>query len=373
MWFCNAERRKIMKRSKLAIASAVTMSLLYVTSVATAADQAKSQSPLVIKEQGSFFVGGRTIFTTALTGDPTGGLFPPNEGSVTVDQMYVQYQVPMRDSGRAHLPVVMVHGGTLTGKSYETTPDGRMGWDEYFLRKHRPAYLVDQVARGRSGFDATVFNEVKMGLRPPSDQPSMLRISHETGWTWWRLGPTPGTPFPDTQFPLEGIDEFRKQAIPDLNAMLPAANPTYNNLAQLANQLGGAIIMGHSQSAFFPQRAAFVDPTNIKGMITLETGLCPASFPPEQIAIMAQIPMIILYGDHIGDGPPAFATLWTTSLNNCRNLAQTINDAGGDATFVHLPEIGIHGNTHFLMFDKNNLQIADLILDWIDSHVEGKK
>lgn len=329
------------------------------------------KGPLVLEAQGSFFVGGRTVLTNALTGDPTGGLFPPNQGSITVDQMYVQFQVPA-DAGN-RLPVVMVHGGTLTGKTYETTPDGRMGWGEYFVRKRRPVYLVDQVSRARSGFDATVFNEVRLGVRPPNQQPSVLRISHETGWTWFRFGPAFGVPFSDGQFPVEAFAEFGKQAVPDFNAILPADNPSWRNLAALANRLGGAILMGHSQSAFFPERAAFIDARNIKGIVTIETGFCPATFTPPQVAILARIPIIVLFGDHLADAPAPFAAIWTASLNNCRAVVQLINDAGGDATLVHLPEIGIFGNSHMMMQDKNNLQVADVILAWIDQHVEGKR
>jgi hypothetical protein len=331
-------------------------------------EEDQGRAPLVIRKQGSFFVGGRTISTGALTGDPAGGTYPPNSGSITVDQMYVEYQVPMDVDGR--FPVVMVHGGTLSGKSYETTPDGRMGWDEYFLRQHYPVYLVDQVSRARSGFDATTYNEVRMGQRPPDQLPNVLRLSHETGWTWWRVGPKPGVPFADTQFPVEAVEEFQKQAIPDFNAMLPAANPTLNHLATLAKQLGGAILLGHSQSAFFPQRAAFMDASHIKAIVSLETGGCPASFAPPEVSILAKIPMIILFGDHLADAAPPFAGRWLASIENCRNLVQSINKAGGDATLLHLPEIGIRGNSHFLMFDKNNLQIADLILEWIDRHVK---
>jgi hypothetical protein len=80
--------------------------------------------------------------------------------------------------------------------------------------------------------------------------------------------------------------------------------------------------------------------------------------------------MIILFGDHLADAAPPFAGRWLASIENCRNLVQSINQAGGDATLLHLPEIGIRGNSHFLMFDKNNLQIADLILGWIDRHVK---
>ena len=225
-------------------------------------DTIQAKEPLVLKAQGSFFVGGKTVHTDALTGDATGGLFPPNQGSITVDQMYVQYSAPEGDGH--HLPVVMVHGGTLTGKTYETTPDGRMGWGEYFVRQSRPVYLVDQVSRARSGFDATVFNEVKLGIKPPSQLPSILRLSHETGWTWFRFGPTFGTAFPDEQFPVQAFEEFGKQAVPDLNAMLPPTdNPTWHNLAALANQLQGAILLAIRNPPFSQsERRSSTPPTS---------------------------------------------------------------------------------------------------------------
>ena len=42
-----------------------------------------------------------------------------------------------------------------------------------------------------------------------------------------------------------------------------------------------------------------------------------------------------------------------------------INKHGGDAQLVHLPEVGVRGNTHFLMSDLNNLQIADLVSQFL--------
>src|SRR5580658_6406207 len=115
---------------------------------------AENNKPLVIAEQGSFFVGGETKSSN-----------PPNApgdampSDVTVNQMYVQYQKPV--GGGQHVPVVMVHGCCLSSKTWETTPDGRMGWNEYFVRRNRSVYLADQVARARSGFDATIINAVK--------------------------------------------------------------------------------------------------------------------------------------------------------------------------------------------------------------------
>ncbi len=82
----------------------------------------------------------------------------------------------------------MVHGATLTGKSWETTPDGRMGWDEYFVRKGHPVYVPDQVGRGRSGFNQAVFNNVRAGSTPPANQPVWLRFSDEGVWPNFRFG-----------------------------------------------------------------------------------------------------------------------------------------------------------------------------------------
>ena len=195
---------------------------------------------LLLKEQGSFFVGGRTVFTDALTGSTTGFLGTGiNTGNITVDQMYVQYQIP--EGADSHVPVVMVHGCCLSSKSYETTPDGRMGWNEYFLRKHRAVYLPDQVSRARSGFDATILNEIKLGKRPASDMPEIRTATHEIAWLLFRFGPSMGKAFPDEQFPVEAFEEFGKQVIPDLNGELPAVNPTWTNLSGLAIKLKGAI------------------------------------------------------------------------------------------------------------------------------------
>ena len=122
------------------------------------------KKPLVIAGQGSFFVGGES--------KPLA-----QGGEVTINQMYVQYQVP--PDGDRHVPVVMVHGCCLSSKTWETTPDGRMGWSEYFVRRNRAIYLADQSSRARSGFDATVINSVRAGTVPPAQLPNVLFASHQ--------------------------------------------------------------------------------------------------------------------------------------------------------------------------------------------------
>ena len=73
----------------------------------------------------------------------------PN-GTYQVEQMYVQYFLPANERGA--YPLLMWHGGGLTGVTYETTPDGREGWLNYFLRKGWSVYNSDAVERGRAGW-----------------------------------------------------------------------------------------------------------------------------------------------------------------------------------------------------------------------------
>jgi len=321
--------------------------------------------PLVLKAQGSFFVGGETEHTDATTGTP-GGFFFPNTDDIKVNQMYVQFQIPEADAH--HIPVVMLHGCCLSGKTWETTPDGRMGWGEYFVRRRHAVYIPDQSSRARSGFDATTINEVRLGTKPSSALPNIFTFGRSAAWELFRFGPSFPTAFSDEQFPVEAMDEFGKQVIPDLNATLPTPNPTFANLAALAVRLHGAVLMGHSESGFFPEQAALTDPAGVAGLVSIEGG-CSTNLTPQQIATLAKIPILVIFGDHLGD-VPSVSALWLGSLQGCQQFVDQINAAGGDATMLHLPDAGLFGNSHMLMQDKNNLQVADLILKWIDQHVE---
>jgi pimeloyl-ACP methyl ester carboxylesterase len=319
---------------------------------------------LTLGSQGSFFVGGEVKTVEPQPGAPAG----VRAGDITVNQMYVQYQTPPGPG--KHLPVVMVHGCCLSSKTWETTPDGRMGWNEYFVRKDRPVYLADQVSRARSGFDPSTITAVKAGAAPPSALPGIIAATHQLSWTLFRFGPEYGTAFPDEQFPVGAADELYKQMIPDLNALLPTPNPTWTQMAALAKQLKGAVLMGHSESGFFPQQAALIDPSGIRGLITIEAQ-CPDNLTDAQIASLAKIPNLVMFGDHLEDVPTVIVS-WKKTLDVCSAYVDKVKAAGGDAEMMYLPKMGIKGNSHMLMQDKNNLQLADLVMKWIDEHVESK-
>ena len=324
-------------------------------------------TPLVLKAQGSFFVGGEKVEQTA---GELGDLGPG--GHITVNQMYVRYMVPQ--GGDGNVPVVMVHGATLTGKSWETTPDGRMGWDEYFVRKGHPVYVPDQVGRGRSGFNQAIFNNARAGSAPASSLPRWIRFSDEVVWPNFRFGSKPGAPFADSQFPVSAVDELSKQGVPDVSfGGVPTPNPTLKALSDLAVQLNGAVLMGHSQSGSFPLAAALLNPAVAKGLVLVEPGGCPPNYTDEQIKTLATLPILVIFGDYrdTPTGLPSFPT-WQARFEGCQALIKRITSAGGQAEMLAPPERGIRGNSHMIMQDKNNQQIADFILQWINERV-GKR
>jgi pimeloyl-ACP methyl ester carboxylesterase len=143
-------------------------------------------------------------------------------------------------------------------------------------------------------------------------------------------------------------------------------NPTIKALSDLAGDLNGAVLLSHSQSGTWGFEAVLANPKGISGIVAIEptAPTCSGSYTEQQIAALAQVPTLVIFGDHL-DVTPTF----TTALAACRALIAQIKAKGGNAQTLHLPDVGIHGNSHMMMMDANNIQIADLILKWIDRNV----
>jgi hypothetical protein len=112
-----------------------------------------------------------------------------------------------------------------------------------------------------------------------------------------------------------------------------------------------------------------LDSNHIRGIVAIEPPGCKAtSYSNEQIAKLAKIPILIVFGDHL-DAPQRVGLVqWTDAFADCQSFVHRVHSAGGNVTLFHLPELGIHGNSHMMMQDRNNLQIADLIMKWLDQH-----
>src|SRR6185503_9990437 len=85
--------------------------------------------------------------------------------------------------------------------------------------------------------------------------------------------------------------------------------------------------------------------------------------PLAEFMQLTKIPIVIYFGDNIPAVPTANPGQdnWRVRLAMARLFRDAVNRRGGDVTLVHLPEIGIRGNTHFVFSDLNNVQIADLL------------
>ncbi len=318
------------------------------------------RGPLVVEQQGSFFVGGRDVRSDALSNLPA---YAPS-GTITVDQMYVRYQVPPRSG--THPSITLIHGCCLTGKTWETTPDGREGWDEYLVRRGYPVYVIDQAWRGRSAGSPVAVNAVKAGQEPAGQLPVVFSAGREAAWTIFRFGPVYPQVFSGMQFPLDAQAEFWKQMVPDWSGSLPTPNPTVPALGALARRLNGTVLVSHSQAGIYPFQAAVLDRSGIAGIVAIEPAACPAA--TDDMAPFKGMPILVLWGDHVTEFPR-----WAPRLAACRAFVTAASAAGAKAQLIVLPDLGIHGNSHMMMQDRNNLEVADVMLHWIEQQLPPKQ
>ncbi len=325
---------------------------------------ATSPAPLTLKAQGSFYLGGELESQTT---DELGGICPP--GHITVNQMYVRYMIPQEQTDGTSF--VLIHGMHLSGKCWETTPDGRMGWDEYLVRKGYAVYVVDQVGIGRSGFDQKTYNDVRKGKTQPMAQTPFSRKTDENSWTNFRFGTKDGNPVDGAQFPIGSLDEFSKQNLPHI-MRLPSPDANYRCLSKLSAEVKNVVLVSHSQSGAFPVETALRSTEGIRGMVLLEPGGTGSGYGDEQIRQLSKIPLLIIFGDNLTNETGMPGHVWQNSMDGWSRLAESINKAGGNATVIHLPEMGIYGNSHMLMMDKNSHQIAAIVLEWCKNNITKK-
>ncbi|PQZ47634.1 alpha/beta hydrolase [Ochrobactrum sp. MYb15] len=329
---------------------------------ASMAEQIAKFEPLTIQEQGSLAVGG-TVVRTPGTYDNNN---PTAEGqSFHGDHLYAFYQIPQDPKP---LPIVMLHGAYQSGRSWEMTPDGREGFQTMFLRRHFPVYVVDQPRRGRAG-NSTVAASVEP---VPFDQ---------LFFDQFRIGKWPDY-FESVQFDRkpETLDQFFRSVTPNTGPYDAAV--ISDALAALFERTGPGILFSHSQAGG-PGWLAAIKSQNVKGIVALEPGsgfifpegelppempsaagtLKPDAVPLADFEKLARIPIIIYYGDNFPVEPTTERGQdnWRVRLAMAKVWVEAINKRGGDARLVHLPDIGIRGNMHFLMSDLNNAEIADQI------------
>ncbi|HEY7298934.1 MAG TPA: hypothetical protein VH684_13590 [Xanthobacteraceae bacterium] len=320
----------------------------------SAASAASLGGPLELQDEGSFFVGGHTTRSDDPSNAPGAG-----PGEIMTGQMYVQYRIPMTVKAP---PIVMVHGSGHTGVTYETTPDGREGWATYFARKNFPVYVVDHAGRGRSGFDPTVINRAKAQSNA-SALPDIPLFTRERAWPNFRFGAAYPTPFPGVQFPLESIDQYQSELVPNTETTLPGAGAnTVRDLGALLDRIGPAIVLVHSQSGGYGLDLVRQRDDKVRALVVIE-GSCGPLSADDVSKHFKKVPFLTVVGDNtVGSSGPN----GDERRKSCTESVEAIRAAGGTARFMLLPDLGIKGNDHMMMMDKNNLQIADLLIAWLN-------
>jgi hypothetical protein len=316
-----------------------------------------AQAPITLRDMGSFHIGGREA---VITGKPvkevvfTPGGVPakvdPN-GVYQVEQMYVQYFMPHPQKGK--VPILLWHGGGLTGVTYETTPDGREGWLNYFVKMGWDTYNSDAVERGRSGW--AMYPEIFKG--------EPLFLTKENPFERFRIGQGPGSyskdvakmkVLPGNQFPVEGYDHFTKQIVPRWTT---TDEPIIAAYTDLVDKVGPCVLVFHSQAGQFGFKVAQARPDKVKALVAIEPS---TGGDLSKAAALKGIPTLVVFGDYIEQD-----SRWPKIKENVIKFLDAVKSAGGKPEVVELPKLGIKGNSHMLMMDKNNLDVANVIQAWL--------
>jgi len=352
-------RRRI-RTSLFAALTAVALSACVST------PQASDPTSLAIQAQGSFAVGG------IVTRNP--GSFdqmkPGPEGQTyRGDHAYAFYQVPVNPRP---LPLVFWHGAGQSSKTWETTPDGREGFQNIFLRRSFPVYLIDQPRRGKAG-------------RSTVPTPIATAPDEQQWFNQFRVGVWPAF-FDGVQFSRDpqALDQYFRQMTPNTGPF--DIEVVSDATAALFGKIGPAVLVTHSQAGG-PGWVTVMKAPDVRAVVAYEPGsgfvfpqddvpapMTSAGGSLEAVGVplaafmkLTKIPIVLFYGDNIPERPTASPAQdsWRIRLAMARLWRDAVNRRGGDVTLVHLPEFGIRGNTHFPFSDLNSLQIADLLSDFL--------
>jgi pimeloyl-ACP methyl ester carboxylesterase len=358
-----------------------------------------AHKPLVLDTFGTFYVGGAIDRSV--------------EGSPMTGQMYVEYFIPRKRT--SPYPIVMIHGGSQTGTNFTATPDGREGWAQYFLRRGHDVYVVDQVARGRSAHfsqsqgavQAANLNRTEQRFVAPKRFELWPQAKRHTQWPGaGKPGDAAFDAFYATQFP--SLDSYPKQQ--EINRDAGIA---------LLERIGPAVLLVHSQSGAFAWPIADARPKLVKAIVAMEPngppvyetefrgapdwfadtgarktsglGMVPLTYnpplksgetlsfvrqskpdapdlvrgwlqaePARKLSNLARVPILIIVAEASYHAAYDHVT------------AAYLSQAGVPNTFIRLPDIGIRGNGHMMMLEKNSDEIAGVIEGWLKKTLAKK-
>ena len=358
---------------------------------------AQKSEPLSIARQGYLFAGGK--YSTV------------NGVRVMSGQLYAEFQIPA--NLRSLWPIVMIHGGSQSGTNFTGTPDGREGWAQFFLRRGYAVYVVDQPGRGRAPYQSELYGPARAA---PLDSTQSRFVAPERYNLWpqarlhtqWPGSGAPGDPVFDQFYSsqLPSIGDFNLQQLLNRDAILA-----------LLEKIGPAILLTHSQSGAFGWPVADARPDLVKAILAVEPNGPPffevTNVPaPEWFRDGAKARPWGVTADPLAYNPkpadssdlaiakqqtpdgPGLAACWLQAaparqLPNLQKVpililtaeasyhapydhctVKYLEQAGVHSTWIKLGVVGIHGNGHMMMLEKNNAEIATVMLQWLSKQLK---
>ena len=310
-----------------------------------------------LRSLGSFHIGGERKVLRDLPVEKVklalGGAardVNPN-GSYISGQMYVQYF--LQHEPVSPLPIVLWHGGGMTGANWESTPDGRPGWLQRLLEAGFDVYVCDAVERGRAGWSRWP----DIYVAPP------LHRTLEEGWDMFRIGPgstlyEPGlASYPGQQFPTGSFERFAAQWVP---RWAHHEELTLRAHEALLRRIGPCVLVAHSQGGGLALSQALRTPELIKALVALE----PSGAPVAALPMKELPPHLVVWGDFIDLHP-----IWRGYRARVDQHVDQLCANGHSAQTLDLPLHGVHGNSHFPMLDRNSDEVFDHVMVWLGSHL----
>ena len=378
----------VYRRRTIVLAAAAATIL---TSGAPGLAQTADEAPYALTREGFFYVGGKP--TTV------------NGRTYMAGQMYVDFRIPAKQTHP--YPIIMVHGGTRSATTYFGTPDGREGWAQYFVRQGYAVYVIDQPGRGRSGYLADAYGPWKV----PDGEGGQRRYLSQAKFKLWPQAHLhtqwPGSGAPDDPVTLQMISGY----LPEIADFTRQQFLNRDALVALIDKIGPSILMTHSQGGAFGWPVADARPDKVKAILAVE----PNGPPFYQVEFVGapdyfkQGPLALPYGitavpltyapaitdakelaitqEEKVDGPdlvrcylqkeparklpnlkmPILVVMSEASYHapydHC--TVKYLQQAGANPTFMRLADLGIKGNSHVMMNEKNNKEIAAAIAQWL--------
>jgi len=302
---------------------------------------------MVIDRQGAFAVGGTIL------GDPA-------TSSLHCDHGLVEYQIPANPRA---VNLLMWHSASAV--AWQNRWDGGEGFQSIFLRRGYPVYIWDGPRVGRANW----------GCAETTYEPGIGR--DQQNFASWRFGPAYLQWFDDVQFPKDDARAFDQAMRARYEEFDSVANAELQSdaAAVLADEIGPTVALTNSAGGLRALLTALKS-DNIRGIVAYENvgyvfpegegpdvpqGVFgPVEVPPAEFRKLTRIPLQMVWGDHV-DASESFSA----ALVQSRLFVDLVNKYGGQAEVLMLRDAGLTGNTHIPFADLNNVEVADLLSEFL--------